>query len=107
MFGLTHLLTWLARRSPVARFRARQRRRLAAVCKREGCSNRQAEAIAALAFGSRTYGVTIAAVEPRRDAAAPHVDRQRDAAPAHAIDLTSQPGMVHVHARARSQANDR
>ena len=106
MFGVTHLLTWLARWSPVARFRARQRRRLAAVCKREGCSNRQAEAIAALAFGGRTYGVIIAAVEPRRDAAAPHVDRQRDAASA--CNRPHQPARHGACSRARKEpANDR
>lgn len=82
MYGLSHIIAWVARLSPLRRFRARQRRRLQAICKAEGCSNRQAEAIAALAFRGRTYGVIIAAVEPRRDAAAPHVDRQRDAASA-------------------------
>lgn len=106
MYGLVQLLARLARWSPVARFRARQRKRLQDICKREGCSNRQAEAIAALAFGSRTYGVTIAAVEPRRDAAAPHDCRQRDAASA--CKRSHQPSRHGACSRTRKEpANDR
>ena len=106
MLALSHILAWVARRSPLRRFRARQRRRLQAICRREGCSRTQAEAIAALAFRGRTYGVIIAAVEPRRDAAAPHVDRQRDAASA--CNRPHQPSRHGACSRTRKEpANDR